>query len=245
MFKRIQNKPITETPAAIIAPAQARDPDLEESRAESQSELDFIQDRLDETDHVIRDLQAQIGKNLRLGHPTSPADPAAIALNEARDHAKELRTARDKKAAEVDGITKQIRNKACGPIMRELESHVRKAAALFAQALEPNARAHACVQQLQELGAEIPEVFIRGLSIATTAPTDYSNFCDACAQAEIKIEKPAGDIPTIPPAASFYFRQHDNLSHDMRLASNVAGSGAGAGFSAGFRQGYMTRARAF
>jgi hypothetical protein len=152
--------------------------------------------------------------------------------------------ARDAKAAELDGITKQVRAIACEPIMRELEQHVREAAALCAQALGPNARAHACVQKLLELGAEISEVFIRGLSVATFGPTDYSRFCDACAQAEIEIEKPAGDIPSIPPPASFYFRQHDDASHMMRLGANAAGNTAAvakqagqAGIEQGFRAG--------
>ena len=176
-----------------------------------------------------------------MGHPLNRSDPRAIALKEARDHFQELVAARNEKAAELDVIIKQIRKEACGPIMRELETHVRKAAALFAQALEPNARAHACVQQLLELGAEIPEVFIRGLSIATMAPTDYSRFCDACDQVGIDIEQPAGDTLSIPPPASFYFRQHDDASHAMRLGTNAAAGG----FGPGFREGYMTRARNF
>jgi hypothetical protein len=92
--------------------------------------------------------------------------------------------------------------------------------------------------------AEVAEVFIRGLSVATFGPTDYSRFCDACAQAEIEIEKPAGDIPSIPPPASFYFRQHDDASHMMRLGANAAGNTAAvakqagqAGIEQGFRAG--------
>jgi hypothetical protein len=243
VFGRSQNKPVTETAPALAA-AVPEIPNLEERRAACQAGLDTIQKRLDETDCVVRELQSQVSKNVRLGHTIKATDKMAIALSEARDHAKELLAARDEKAAELDGITRQILSKACGPLMIELHAHVRAAAALFAQALEPNARAHACVQQLQELGAEIPEVFIRGLSIATMAPTDYSRFCDACAQADIEIERPADDIPSIPPPASFYFRQHDDASHMMRLASNAAGNTAAvaqqareAGIVHGFRAG--------
>ena len=241
MFGKSQSKPAPETAPTIAAWAPGPEvPDLEERRAACQAEVDTAQKRLDETDQVVRDLQAEVSKNARMGHPMNSSEPRAIALKEAREHAKELLAARNEKAAELDVIVRQIRNEACAPLMQELHVHVRKAAALFAQALEPNARAHACVQQLQELGAEIPEVFIRGLSVATVAPTDYSKFCDACAQAGIEIET-ADDVPSIPPPASFYFRQHDDASHAMRLASNVAGSG----FDAGYRQGYLTRARNF
>jgi hypothetical protein len=245
MFGKSQNKPSAEIVAPVPVPA-SETRQLEERRAACQAELNSAQARLDETDSVVRDLQAEISKEVRMGHPMNSTDPLAVKLKEARDHARELLAARDQKAAELDVITKQIRNKECGPIMRELESHVRKAAALFAQALEPNARAHACFQQLRELGAEIPEVFIRGLSIATMAPTDYSKFCDACAQAEIEIEKPAGDIPSIPPSASFFFRQHDDASHMMRLGANAAGSTAAVAEQArqvGIEQGFRARAR--
>ena len=223
MFGKSQNKAVAETAAPTAQVSAPEIEDIEKRRAAAQAEVDTIQKRVDETDRVVRDLQEKVSKEVRMGHPMNNSDPRAIELKEARDHFKKLCAQRDEKVAGLDVITRQIRNKACEPLMRELETHVRKAAALFAQALEPNARAHTCVQQLLELGAEIPEVFIRGLSIATFGPTDYSRFCDACAQAEIEIEKPAADIPHIPPPASHHFRQHADANYAMRLASNAAG----------------------
>lgn len=243
-----KNKPTAETVPS--APAIHEEPksnisELEVRRAQLQAERGVLQKELDKTTLEVQSLQAQVRESIGKVFPDSPL---AISLNQARHTAGELRGAIDKEHSEIDGIDKEIRAILSEPILRELAGHVRTAAALLAQALEPNARAHAAWARLRDLGVDLPETFIREITVDTVCPTLYSKFLDACAQASIEVKKPPADVLTIPPSASFYFRQQADFSHDMRLASNAAGHTAAAvaqAHQAGVEHGFRSGRRGF